>query len=76
MTARLPRCTPREVIAALKRAGFFVDHIRGSHHYLRHPEHPHDIVLVAYHNRDLKRGTMHSIIKQAGMTPEEFSRLL
>jgi predicted RNA binding protein YcfA (HicA-like mRNA interferase family) len=31
---------------------------------------------VPLHNRDLERGTLHSIIKQAGLTEEEFLGLL
>lgn len=33
-------------------------------------------VTVPYHNRDLKRGTLQSIVKQAGFTNEEFLKLL
>ena len=35
---RLPRVTGREVIAALRKAGFQVARIKGSHHFLRHPD--------------------------------------
>ena len=35
---RLPRVTGREVVAALRRAGFEVARIKGSHHFLRHPD--------------------------------------
>jgi predicted RNA binding protein YcfA (HicA-like mRNA interferase family) len=31
---------------------------------------------VAYHNRDLKRKTVASIIEQAGLSVEEFTELL
>jgi len=35
---KLPSLRGREVIAALERAGFEVIRIKGSHHYLRHPD--------------------------------------
>ncbi|MDW8310406.1 MAG: type II toxin-antitoxin system HicA family toxin, partial [Verrucomicrobiales bacterium] len=35
---RLPRLRGREVIAALRRAGFVVIRTRGSHCFLRHPD--------------------------------------
>ncbi len=73
---KLPQVKPREAIAALKRAGFVVDHTRGSHYYLVHPTRPDDFVTVAYHTKPLKKGTLHAIIKQAGMTVEEFVKLL
>ncbi len=72
----LPIVRPRQLIRALERAGFSVHHIRGSHHYLRHPEKPSVLVTIPYHNRDLKRGTLRSILRQAGITPEELRDLL
>jgi predicted RNA binding protein YcfA (HicA-like mRNA interferase family) len=76
MSPRLPAVTPRQAIRALERAGFYVDHVRGSHHYLMRPGDPSRIVLVAYHSGDLKKGTLAAIIRQSGLTPEEFIRLL
>ena len=35
---RLPHLRGREVIAGLKRAGFAVIRVKGSHHFLRHPD--------------------------------------
>ena len=72
----LPVVRPRQLIHALERAGFFVHHIRGSHYYLRHSAKPGLLVTIPYHNRDLKRGTLRSILRQAGITPEELSDLL
>ena len=71
----LPVCTPTQVERALFRAGFFLHHTRGSHRYYRHPARP-ALVTVPFHARDLKRGTLHGILKQAGLSAEEFTRLL
>ncbi len=76
MSSPLPALKPRKVIQALKRAGFFVHHTTGSHYILKHPANATLRVTVAYHNRDLKRRTLDSIIKQAGLSPEEFRRFL
>ena len=76
MSQRLPALRPRRVLHALQRAGFFVHHTTGSHYVLKHPEKPALRVTLPYHNRDLKRRTLTSIIEQAGMTVEEFIRLL
>lgn len=35
---RLPRITGRQLIARLKRQGFEVVRVRGSHHLLKHPD--------------------------------------
>jgi predicted RNA binding protein YcfA (HicA-like mRNA interferase family) len=73
----LPVVNGRQVIRALMRAGFVVDRIAGSHHVLMHPRDPRRTVTVPLHaGRDLKRGTLRSIIRQAGFTVEEFVDLL
>ena len=57
---RLPVTTPRRVVRALRRLGFWIDRQRGSHIVLVDNGHT---VVVPYHNRDLPRGTLKSIIK-------------
>jgi predicted RNA binding protein YcfA (HicA-like mRNA interferase family) len=77
MSGRLPAVNARRVIRALQRHGFIVDRIVGSHHLLRHRDDPARLVTVPFHgSRDLKPGTIRSIVRQAGLTPEEFARLL
>lgn len=73
---RLPSLTPAELVSALKRAGFSVvpDRGRGSHSILAHPD-GRDVV-VAMHAREMKRGVLVAIVKQAGFTQEEFQRFL
>lgn len=75
MTA-LPVVRPEPVIRALERAGFVVERVKGSHHALKHPDKPHLHVTVAFHKRELPRGTLRAIIKQAGLTTDEFLELL
>lgn len=75
MSPRLPALTPKQVLGALQRAGSLIQHTHGSHYYLTHPLHPTLRVTLPYHNRDLKRGTLQSIIKQAGLTTDEFIKL-
>ena len=36
MSRRLPACTGHDVLRALERGGFYVHHVKGSHHSLRH----------------------------------------
>jgi len=75
--ARLPVLTGRQILQALSRAGFVVDRIVGSHHVLVYPGDARRAVTVPVHGgRDLKRGTIRSIIRQAGFTVEEFVGLL
>jgi predicted RNA binding protein YcfA (HicA-like mRNA interferase family) len=74
--AELPVVTPRKLIRALEQAGFYVHHVKGGHYYLKHPNNPTARVSVSYHPGDVKRGTLRSILKQAGMTVEELVALL
>ena len=77
MTGRLPSLKPRQVIRALERAGFVIARIRGSHHILVHRDDPRRMTNVPAHaGRDLARGTLMDIIKQAGLTVDEFKALL
>ena len=72
MGQRLPALTPRVVIAALQRAGFFIHHASGSHYILKHPADTTLRITVPFHRRDLKRRTLESILKQAGLSHEDF----
>ena len=75
MSGKLPAITPRKLIKALEKAGFEVHHIAGSHHILRHKQAALRIT-VPFHNRDLKAGTLHRIIKDAGLGIDELLDLL
>ncbi len=74
--SRLPALRPREVLRALGRAGFRVHHHMGGHAYLHHPQDPALHVSVPIHPGDVKRGTLRAILRQAGLSEEEFIRLL
>ena len=60
------------MIAALARAGFVHVRTKGSHYGFQHRTDARLLVIVPYHNRDLPRGTLRDIIKQAGLTVDEF----
>lgn len=69
--SRLPVITPKQLVAALKRMGFYEHHQKGSHLYLRHPD-KSARTTVAMHNRDLSPKMLKTILKQAGVSDEEF----
>ena len=72
---KLPSLTPEKVIKVLKRKGFVLDRIKGSHHIYYHPETKRRVV-VPFHKRDLPKGTLLEILKQAGITNKELKELL
>ena len=74
---RLPVANGNAVVRALGRGGFVVDRIVGSDHILTYPGDPTRTVTVPVHGgRDLKPGTLRSIIRQSGFSVEEFNGLL
>lgn len=73
--SRLPSLTSREVIAALKKAGFQEIRQRGSHLHLWSPARER-VVTVPVHARELPRGTLKSIIRQSELTEDDFRDLL
>ena len=74
MTA-LPVVSGREVVKALEKIGFVFDRQRGSHMILRQENPPHRRLTVPDH-QDVAKGTLRSIIRQAGLTVDEFDDLL
>lgn len=73
---KLPVVNGREVIRAVERAGFVFDRQVGSHVSLRHPETRLSVTVPVHGARDLPVGTLRRIVRDAGLTVEEFRRLL
>lgn len=70
--AKLPGVKPREAAAVLLKAGFEFARQRGSHRMYAKGSVG---VTIPWHTRDLRKGTLRQIIRQAGLTPDEFVRL-
>jgi predicted RNA binding protein YcfA (HicA-like mRNA interferase family) len=71
--SKLPALKPKRVIRALERSGFYLHHVRGSHYFLRKGNRN---VVIPYHTKDLKPGTLRAILDQSGLTLDEFLALL
>ena len=65
----------KEVVKALSKLDYEVDHQTGSHMILRHKEAPHRRLTIPNHP-ELAAGTLRAIIRQAGLTREEFLELI
>jgi predicted RNA binding protein YcfA (HicA-like mRNA interferase family) len=72
---KLPVVSGLEVAKALSKIGYEVDHQTGSHLILRQKEYPFRRITVPMH-KELAKGTLRAIIRQAGLTVEEFLELL
>ncbi len=73
---RLPVLKPKQVLRALESAGFYIHHQRGSHARLFSQTRPELRVTIPLHNKDLPEKTVRSILRQAGLSVEEFVELL
>jgi predicted RNA binding protein YcfA (HicA-like mRNA interferase family) len=72
---KLPVVSGVDVVKALAEMGWELDHQTGSHMILRQRDSPHRRLTVPRH-RELAKGTLRAIIREAGLTVEEFLRLL
>ena len=72
---RLPRVPGRRVARALERAGFKLCCVRGDHGYYTHPVTGRN-ATVPLTNDVLPVGTLANTLRQAGLTADEFRRLL
>ncbi|MFA7467881.1 MAG: type II toxin-antitoxin system HicA family toxin [Desulfotomaculaceae bacterium] len=72
---RMPRVTGKKAVSALKRAGFTVVRVTGSHHHLHKPG--NKLVTVPVHaGETLSPIVLKSILEQAGLTVDELIDLL
>jgi len=74
--SRLPQVIPRKMNAALQQAGFVVSGSKGGHQYLEERDDPKRWTTAPIHPGDLRGGTVRAILKQTGLSREEFLKLL
>jgi predicted RNA binding protein YcfA (HicA-like mRNA interferase family) len=67
---RLPALTASQIIKILEKHGFIFDRTKGSHYIYYHPETKRRAV-VPFHKKDLPKGTLLEILKEAGITKED-----
>lgn len=75
MSPRLPRISGADVIAALQSIGFEVVRIRGSHHFLRHPD-ARTTVVPIHAGETIGPGLLSKILRDVELSREEFTALL
>jgi len=76
MPPNLAGIKPRELVRALQKGGFEIHETTGSHVHLKHPVRA-GRVTVPYHQRfDLPKHVVKSIIRQVGLTNQEFFEVL
>ena len=74
---KLPHISGKETVKALRKAGFFIKRQSGSHVIMRHSTDLSRRCIIPLHgSKIIKPGTLHSILKGAGLSIEEFISLI
>jgi predicted RNA binding protein YcfA (HicA-like mRNA interferase family) len=58
--------TCKELAALIEKDGWLFIRQDGSHRHYKHSDKP-GIVTIPFHNKDLKKGTVNSILRRAGL---------
>ncbi len=74
--SRLPRVTGRQMVAALGKLGFATVKVTGSHVHLKRTATPGLVTVPVHAGETLAPGLVRSILRQAGVSDEEFVTLL
>jgi predicted RNA binding protein YcfA (HicA-like mRNA interferase family) len=74
VSERLPVVSGAQLVRALGKLGWAAVRQRGSHVRLKHPD--RSVSLVVPLHRELKRGTLAGILRDAGVDREQLRRLL
>ena len=72
---KLPIISGKEVVKALNKIGYEIDHQTGSHIILRQNKEPFRRMTVPNH-KEIDKGTLLEIIRQSKLTKEEFIALI
>ncbi len=71
--SKLPVCSGQDAVRAFQKLGYAVDHQTGSHVILRHNNLRR---LTVPNHRELAKGTLRALIREAGITKEQFAEML
>ena len=72
---KLPSITSKKLAKILKNFGFKLDHSTGSHFIFYNPK-TKKRAVVPHYLKDLPKGTLMSILKEAGINRKDFENLL
>ena len=72
---KLPVISGSDAVRAFRRAGYEFDEQHGSHIIMRHVDPLHRRLSIPNH-KELAKGTLRALIREAGLSVDEFARLL
>ncbi len=73
MSRKLPVVSGAQLVKAFGKPEYYIRSQQGSYIHLRHPVHP---PLTIPNHREIARGTLRAIIRQAGLPLDRFVELL
>jgi len=73
MSHKVPLVSGQQLVKAFGKTGYYIRAQQGSHIHLRHPSKP---PLTVPNHKEIARGTIRAIIRQAGLSVDEFVALL
>ena len=73
--SKTPRRSAKEIISALTKAGFVVARIKGSHHFLKHPD-GRKTVIPVHSGETIGPGLLLKILRACEIDLEQLDRLL
>ena len=74
--SKLPAVTGRQAIRAFGRGGFVEQRVSGSHHILKKEGYRYLLTVPNHGAKELKAGTLRRLIRDAGLSVQEFIQLL
>jgi predicted RNA binding protein YcfA (HicA-like mRNA interferase family) len=74
--SRLPAASGQEAVRVFERIGYRVVRRRGSHIRLRDETHSNHLPLTVPDHKTLKPGLLRRLIRDAGLSVEQFTELL
>lgn len=73
---KIPIVPARKLIKVLKKKGFVLDHVRGSHHIFYDPKTSKRTSIPVHKGKDLGKGITLSILKDVDISVDEFLKLI
>ena len=61
----------KKLCKILEKRGWVLQRICGSHHIYAHPYDPAIVSVPVHGNKDLRTGTLHRLLQEAGLTEDD-----
>jgi len=71
---KLPAITSKRLVKLFEKIGFQIDHCSGSH-FVLYNEISKKRITIPSHSKDLPKGTLMSILREAGIGRDDFLKM-